>query len=39
MLDQDAKESLKGAEDRAMEHDGPVTFPIFADIGGVKAFG
>src|SRR3546814_6842388 len=39
MLDQDADETLVGAEDRAVEHHRAVALAILADIARVEAFG
>src|SRR6266851_5126471 len=39
VLDQDAEEALDGTEDRAVEHDGTMRFPVLADVGQVEALG
>src|SRR5688500_6384858 len=39
VLDQDAEEPLDGAQDRAMQHDGPVGLAILADVRQVEALG
>src|SRR6266536_3774136 len=39
VLDKDSEKALDGPQDRPVEHDGTVGFPVFADVGEIEKLG